>query len=186
MGNVRDNKFLKVNPSVILTPVIEPVIAALESCFEAEGLVAVVTSGLRTPEDQLIVIQNFLRMKRLDVNYPEAMSGKIDTRFTWEGQEVYSWQPGWSALLNSGIIVNPPIAAICLLNYINAAGINRKGQSIPASNHIPGHAFDIGGGKNGLNDEVAVVLKYKDKIPGIVDYVIERNNNCLHLNCKIV
>ncbi len=186
MSNVRDNKFLKVNPSVRLTPTIEPVIIALDKCFEKEGMSAVVTSGLRTAEDQMRIIRDYLTMKQMQVTYPEAMSGTVSEMFTWQGQQVYRWQPGWSALLNSGIIINPPLKSVCLMNYINAAGVNRKGASFNPSNHIPGNAFDIGGGKNGLNDEIALVLKYKSEIPGLVDYVTERNQNCLHINCKKV
>lgn len=182
--SARNNKYLKVNPSVVLTPIIEPVIIELNNHFELEGVTSVVTSGLRTAEDQLRIIRDYLKQKQLNVKYPEAMSGAAEEKFVWENQEVYKWQPGWSALLNAGIIINPPVRAICLMNYINAQGINRKGQYINPSPHFNGTAFDIGGGQNGLNDELAVVLKAKGKIKGLVGYVIERNNNCLHIDCK--
>jgi len=182
----KDNKFLKVNPSVKLTPVIEPVIIALDGWYEKEGLTGVVTSGFRSEDDQLNLIRKFLKEYGLNIKYSDAMVGGISEMFVWEGQSVYKWQPGWSALLNKGIIVNPPIRAICLMNYINSAGVNRRGQIIEGSNHTPGNAFDMGGGSNGLNDEIALIIKAKSSIPGIVDWVIERRQNCLHVNCKKV
>lgn len=180
----RDNKWLVVLPKVKLTPVIEPVIEKLEPFFEKHKVKSCVTSGLRTAEDQLDVIQQYLKQKSLQIKYPEAMEKDVNAKFMWDGQEVYKWQPGWSALLNSGIIINPPIRAICLMNYINSSGINRKGQYIDASNHIPGNAFNIGGGSNGLNDEVAAIIDAIPHIPEIANYVIERANNALHVNCK--
>lgn len=185
MISARDNKFLKVLPTVVLTPVIEPVIIALDPYFEKAGLTAVVTSGKRDEEGQLRIIREYLKEKGLQAKYPETMTGDVNSKITWEGQEVYSWQPGWSALLNAGIIINPPIRAICLLNYVNSQGVNRKGQFIEASNHIPGKAFNVGGGTNGLNDEVAVIIEAIKHIPQIVSYVVERNNNALHINCKL-
>lgn len=184
--SAKDNKWLILKDGVKLTPVIEPPIIALDEWFKKHNLKAMVYSGLRSEEDQLGVIHEYLINKALQGKYPEAMSNDVNAKFTWEGQEVYKWQPGWSALLNAGIIINPPIKAICLMNYVNSAGINRKGQFIPASNHIPGNAFNIGGGNNGLHDEVAVVVEAMPHIPQIVDYVVERNNNALHINCKIV
>lgn len=185
MATAKDNKYLTLWDTVKLTPVIEPVIIALDPFFKKHNVHSCVTSGLRTPQDQLGVIHDYLKKTGLDKKYPEAMENDVNAKFTWQGKEVYKWQPGWSALLNAKIIINPPIRCICLLDYINAAGVNRKGQIIEGSNHIPGNAFNIGGGKNGLNDEIAVIEDAKPHIPGIVSYVIERNNNALHVNCKV-
>ena len=65
-------------------------------------------------------------------------------------------------------------------------GVNKKGQIISASPHQTGLAFDIGGSLNGINDEVEVVsiAIANDTTLGIISIVIERANNCLHINCK--
>lgn len=186
--SVLNNKFLKVDPRVILTPVIEPVIIALDSIFEEENVMATVTSGLRYPEGQLKIIRDYLRNRKLDSKYPEAMMGRVDDKFNWNGQEIYRWQLGWSALLNAKIIISPPIRAICLLDYISPSGVNRKGQYLNASIHFNGTAFDIGGGADGIegnvNNELRVLKKAKErKIEGLISFLSERNNNCLHVDC---
>ena len=97
----------------------------------------------------------------------------------------YSWQLAWSNLLNVGVIINPPVKAICLMNYIRK-GVNKKGQYINQTPHSSGTAFNIGGGSNGIMDELTVLndaLKEK-KIPGLKSFLAERENNALHVDCK--
>ena len=185
MNKASENKFLIVGPNAIMTPTIEPIIVALDSFFAEANLKATVTSGLRIPNDQLRIIRDYLKIKKLDVKYPEAMSGNVTDRFNWQGQDVYRWQPGWSALLNAGVIINPAIKSICLLDYVNKMGVNKKGKFIDESIHFSGCAFDIGGGyDHDVSNELAVVNKAMPEIKAIISYVIERENNCLHLNCK--
>jgi hypothetical protein len=180
-------KYLKVNEGVIVTPIILPVIESLDKYFKKAKITAIVTSGLRTSEDQLRIIKNYLSKKGLSHKYPETFSKELHDKIKFNGKEVYSWQPGWSALLNAGIIINPPIPAECLMDYIRG-GVNKKGKIINASPHFNGTAFDIGGGADGIEgpvtNELAVVQKaLKDKLPGLKGIVIERNNNCIHCDC---
>lgn len=183
----KDNKFLKVREGVILTPIIEPVIIALDKYFEKANCSAWVTSGLRSADDQLRIIRNELIKRKLDAKYPDAVSKSVNEKIAHEGQTIYAWQLGWSALLNVGFIVNPPVAAICLMDYISN-GVNKKGQLINASPHFQGLAFNIGGGADGISgtvtNELAVIQSaVNDKIKGIKSFLAERNNNALHINC---
>ena len=188
MKSAFQNRFLKVNKSVILTTTIEPVICALESYFEAEGKVANVTSGLRDAASQLSIIRGYLAKKGMDKKYPEAITCGLNDKKQVETKIVYAWQLGWSALLNAGIIINPPIDAECLMDYNGADGKNRKGTIIKASSHFKGTCFDVGGGVDGINgnmiSEQKIIQKaLDDKIPGLISIVLERNNNCVHCNC---
>lgn len=189
MKTAFENRFLKVNKSVILTTTIEPVIIALESYFEAEGKVANVTSGLRDPASQLSIIRGYLAKKGMDKKYPEAITCGLNDKKQFGTKIVYAWQMGWSALLNVGIIINPPIDAECLMDYIGSDGKNRKGTIIKASSHFLGTEFDIGGGTDGIDgssvSEMKIVQKAlaDKKIKGLVSIVLERNNNCVHCSC---
>jgi len=185
------NKFLRVNRGVILTPIIEPVIVALDPYFEAAGITANVTSGLRDEASQLSIIRGYLAKTGLDAKYKKAMTCGIDEMKMIGFKSAYKWQEGWSALLNAGIIVNPPKDAECLMDYIGSDGKNRKGTIIKASAHYKGTCFDIGGGTDGIEgvtgNELAVCQKaVSDKVPGIVSIVVERKNNCIHFNCIFV
>lgn len=184
----KENIFLKVSSTVILTPHLEEIIVTLEPYFAKKNLHATVTSGVREPEDQLRIIRQYLVQKGLDKKYPDAMVCKVTdtTTINYEGKPliVYVWQMAWSNLLNVGIIINPPAQAKLLMDYINAAGKNRKGDIFEPSIHFKKKAIDIGGGGNGVNDEAAVVQEaINNKAPGIVSVVIEHNNNCVHINC---
>lgn len=184
-----ENKFLKVNEGVVLTPIIEPVIIALDKEFEAAGQVAYVSSGLRNPLSQLNTIRKYLRVKGLDKKYPIAMSCMVDERIDYAGRNMYAWQPAWSKLLNLGVIINPPMRAEVLFDYYHPKdpNTNRKGRMINGSPHFNGTAFDIGG-KLGedvtIQDELPVVEKaFKKGIPGMKGYLPEHSNNCIHIDC---
>lgn len=178
-----NNKYLIVNQGVELTKHIDPVIFDLDKEFEKEGLFARVTSGKRDPNSQLRIIRTALTNNRLANLFDEAFEDLTYT-FTWHGKIVYGWQPGWSKLLNIGFIVNPPIAAECLMDYYRpGSSVNRKGQIIGTSPHFLGTAFDVSGGANGIGNEAAVIARSKGKIKGIKGYLLERNNNAIHVDC---
>jgi hypothetical protein len=86
------------------------------------------------------------------------------------------------------VIINPPLGAVCLFDYYKN-GVNKKGLVIPPSAHFYGKAFDIGGG-GGTDptpaDELEVVSRAMgyDSTLGIKDFLLERANNCLHVNCR--
>lgn len=178
------NKFLIVQAQVVLTPIIEPVITALDRYFEAANHKAMVTSGKRDPEDQLRIIRNYLTKKGLAEKYPEAMTCGLQDKDTAGN---YLWQMAWSNLLNVGIIINPPLRAKCLMDYTGKSGKNLKGVSLYPSVHFQGTAFDIGGAGNGIADEAAIVQKaLDDKMAGLASTLVERENNCLHCNCVMI
>jgi len=181
-----NNVYLKLGQRAVMTPVIEPVILALEPYFAEAKTYATVVSGLRTADDQLRIIRDYLRLKNLGEKYKETLTGKVTDKFIWQGREVYVWQPGWSALLNSGFIINPPMPAECLMDYVNKNGENKKGKIIDASVHFKGTAFDIAGGVDGITNELEIIKKARGNVKGLVGYVAERNNNCLHIDCKLI
>lgn len=182
-----DNKFLIVKPGVVLTPIIEPVICALDLYFKEANKISYVTSGKRNPDGQLQIIRGYIEKKGLKDEFPEAFKGGVTDKFTHpQYGAIYNWQLGWSKLLNIGVIVNPPCSAACLLDYIRD-GINKKGRIINGSPHFNGTAFDIGGGENGVADETAILQKaLKDRVPGLVNILPERENNANHCDCKIL
>jgi hypothetical protein len=175
MSSSKDNQFLLVAPQVTLTPIIEPVIIALDKYFAAANLHAVVTSGLRDAYKQLEVIRQYMRAKGVDKTYPLAMTCKP----TDMANGNYVWQMAWSRLLNMGVIINPPLQAVCLLDSLRPNGTNRKGTPISQTPHARGTAFNIGGiaAVNVLNQAL------KEKLPGFASYLVERENNATHCDC---
>lgn len=175
----KNNKFLIVQATVVMTPIIEPVIIALDTYFEKANKKALVTSGLRNADDQLRVIRGYMVKKGLDGKYPEAMKCEVKDM---KGVE-YVWQMGWSELLHLGVIINPPLAARCLLDTTFDKR-NRRGLLINQTPHAKGTAFNIGGGGDGVEDEAAVIQKaLDDKLPGLASFLKERENNAVHCNC---
>jgi hypothetical protein len=182
--NSLENKFLIVRPSVVLTRHINRVIFELDAYFAAAGLEAYVTSGLRDANSQLKIIRNALTKRGLAEAYPEAFED-INKKIVWNGKSVFSWQPGWSKLLNIGYVVNPPFPAEVLMNYYRPGSkVNSKGMTIQSSPHYRGTAFDIGGSSNGVNDELEVIQGAK--VEGLKDYLVERTNNAIHVDCFIL
>lgn len=103
----------------------------------------------------------------------------------YEGKTIYGWQLLWSKLLNIGIIINPPIEAEVLFDYISG-GVNKKGITIKESVHSKGLAFDISGGEDHdpSNELARVKQALEAKLPGLKGYTLERKNNCLHVDCE--
>lgn len=165
------NRYLKVPPTVVLNEKIDALLYEIDCDFRDHP--ETVTSGVRTSEDQLRIIRKYLRAKGLDDNYPEAMTCAVNDKT--DDQSQFVWQKGWSALLNAGVIINPPLPAVVLMDYIRN-GVNKKGQLIGMSPHTRGTAFDLSG-----TDSLKIVqaLKLKGKIRG---YLLERENNCLHVD----
>ena len=171
-------KALKFRAGVIRTTATDPVIKKLDDYFLAAGHIAEITSVLRTAESQLLLIQEHARDK-----------GLIASNFvlTFEQTGVLQnmtyplWQIVWSQLLNKNFIINPPKPAAVLMDYFND-GVNKIGHVIQPSAHFLGIAFDLGGGSNGIADELAIVQKAADTVG--INYVrVERENNCVH--CQV-
>lgn len=182
-----DNKWLTVgkNSGVRLTPIIEPVIIALDKYFERANLKASVTSGERNSSDQLNIIRKYATLHGVDKEFPEVLTcGVLDKIDFGDGKKLPTWSRAWSRLLNKNIIVNPPLPCSCLFDYIRD-GVNKKGQVINHSPHYYGKAFDIGGGiDHDPTNELAVIkTAIADKLPGLKGFLLERNQNCLHVDC---
>lgn len=188
-----DNKYLLLNPGVILTPIVEPVIVALDQVFQAAGKRAYVTRALTDANGQLETIKTYLRVKGLDKKYPEAM---LCTNPTDKLGQYYVWQLAWSNLLNSGLIINPALDAICLMDYFGTDGIgsNRKGKLIHHTPHMNPPStgkgcFDIGGRSGAdktIKDELLIILPaFKKGIKGLINILPEHGNNCIHCDCVI-
>lgn len=186
-----DNKFLILKPGVILTPIVEPVIVALDQWFQAANLRAYVSRALTDAYGQLNVIKQYLKANGLDKIYPEAM---LCTKPTEMIGKFYAWQLAWSHLLYIGVIINPALDAICLMDYFgpDGKGPNRKGKLIRHTPHMNPVStgkgcFDIGG-KTGpdptIKDELVVVRAAEKKgISGMIFVRPEPNNNAIHIDC---
>src|SRR5689334_1965827 len=174
--NARANKFLRVLPTVVLTPVIEPVIVKLEKFFEQANHIAFVTSGKRSEHHQLRIIRDYALQYGVHKLYPNGMTCNLDDKYEFNGEQVYVWQPLLCTLHTKGLIINPPISCKALFDY-PYFGRNLKGLMLPVSNHIPGNAFDIDGGSNGVADETKILEQAmkSGEVPEIVTIVPERN-----------
>lgn len=183
--NVSDNKFLIVKVGVRLTVDIIPVIIALDQYFEEANLKAYVTSGERNSQDQLDIIRLYCKRYAVDKEFPEIKNCNVSDKIDFGGVKIFAWQRAWSRLLNIGVIVNPPLPAICLFDYIRN-GVNKKGTEIGYSPHWYGKAFDIGGGLDHdiTNEQIVIEKAFQEKkIPGFKGFLPERKNNALHCDC---
>lgn len=178
----KNNQWLIVNPDVKMTPIIEPVIIGMEEICKRLGIKMYVTAGERDSVDQLNTVRKYCKRYKVDAEFPEILTCKFTDKLA---DGTYTWQKPWSRLLNTGIIINPPMPAICLFDYIRD-GVNKKGKQIGHSPHYYKRAYDVGGGiDHDITNELPVVqLAMKEKLPGLVGYLPERKNNCIHIDCK--
>lgn len=175
---------LMIAPNVKTTASIERTIALLDPYFV--DLTSVVTSGLRTPEDQLgIIIEKAERhgISKLFSEFVEHKGKPYAFKCNVEGEHLYWWQQAWSKLLEIQEIVNPPTKAECLFNYFRPGSkVNKKGRVIDISNHMRGLSFDIGGGTD-LDERYRLVHQAaQDGKCFIRDYLKEVVNNAVHLD----
>lgn len=181
------------HPNLVLTLVIDAALVELDPFFE--GCKTYATSGLRDAYSQLRIIRNFLKQQNISNLYPKVMDVNLKPQeMEYDGvlkENIYVWQWAWSHLLNKKIIINPPLAAICLMDYfgIDGKGPNKKGQLIPQTNHANGLAVNLGGGGNGIDDELACMKKAQAaKVKCLATHgepvVAERGQNALHLNLR--
>lgn len=168
------NKFLKLRSWVKMTSETNKTICGLDSYFEAAHLDAWVTSIYRSPDEQLKLVIYYARRAGLPVDFAQDDILK----FTAEGNH-FVWQDTWSRLLASGIIINPPVDAICLGDYISArTGENMKGKLIYASPHSRRRAFDI----EGIESLQVIQEAERNQEVGIRSYLVERKNNAIHVD----
>lgn len=175
---------LKFNDGFISNDHIDQVLLQLDyfiSRSQYRDMILRITSGVRTPDSQLRVIKGYAGTKQ--VFYASEISDDVNLKINIPNVGlVYTWQRTWSKLLNLGIIVNPPIDAICIDDYykvINGLRVNRKGILIPSSPHIKGKAFDVSG-YLGMDVTFALLDTAMKSGVGIINIVSERENNCQH------
>jgi hypothetical protein len=180
-----ENKFVILKSGFKTTDIIDPVLVGLDAIARRLGIKTIATSGLRDSNDQLDIIRKYLTDNGLKSQFEDTFLHGFDEKITDPKYgQIYAWQLGWSKLLNIGVIVNPPKAAICLLDYMRD-GINKKGKLIHESPHFYGTSADLGGGANGIDDELKIVkTAMEEKLPGLVGYLIERKNNAIHCDCE--
>jgi hypothetical protein len=166
-----------VRPSVKRTETIDRVLEQIEP--HSEGMILDITSGLRDPAEQLIIIAKYALVNK--VRFPEFDPDDVHGRVTIDGQEIYQWQRTWSALLALGIIINPPLAAVVLDDYLRD-GVNKKGHLIPGSPHYAGKAFDISG-RPGLEKIVGVLQRARAAGAEIKGWLVERKQGAVHVDC---
>jgi hypothetical protein len=177
----KQNKYLIVKQNVILNEKLDDAIYKLEPYFRAVNLIAYVTSGIRTANDQLRIIKDYLTRKNIK---DEFINDDVNSKVVYNGEQIYSWQLAWSKLLNANVIINPPLQAKLLLSYIGRTGKDRKGDLFNPSPHFAGKSFDIGGGANSITDEKQALISAikAGAVPMIKGFVEERQNNCLHVD----
>ncbi len=176
-----DNNYLTVNSSVRLTSIIAKAIKGLDSYFGEKNLYAVVTSGFRDKHRQLIVINNYLKREKLNGTYSDSFTSDVDDK---NSDGTYRWQLGWSALMNRGYIVNPPIGSKLLLDSTrNGKPHKPAGTFINTTPHSSGRSFDISGASLDAIASAIEKAKSEGKL-GIVSYVVERENNAVHVDCS--
>ena len=168
------------------TPAITRTVELLEPYFEKES--SEITSGLRSPEDQIRIIAEKMKRYGIYEDFPEFdLHRDSDPGFGIEVEDevLYFWQRGWSKLLNIGDIINPPLAAKCIYDYFRPGNQeNKKGNIIQISPHQRGLAFDIGGGTNLMEKAKRVMRAYQEGHAFITDYLQERINNAIHIGVK--
>jgi hypothetical protein len=165
-----NNKNLLVPDNIILNERLNSTLVAIDKYWPPAA--EKVTSGVRTPEDSLRIIRNYLKSKGLALKYPEAMTCEMDAK---NPDGTYVWQKAWSNLLNIGVIINPPLEAECLMDYIRN-GKNKIGQTIRQSPHVRGTSIDL----SGIDSHTIVKRLVEDKM--IRGYLLERENNCIHID----
>lgn len=192
---------IRIRPGVELTETIQHCITCIEPHVPAD-LTLEITSGFRGPKKQLEIIADYAKKK--NISFPEFNTiAPVDLKVPLSSlvprppsgiaseakQSIYHWQRTWSKLLSSGVIINPPIAAELLSDHwiTNAKGdkINRRGAIYPTTPHIRGTAFDISG-KAGIDKITKTLDAAKTAGAPIANYVIERENNAVHVNCAAI
>lgn len=179
------------------------VLSAIE--FFTAGYTVTATRGHSDPVEQLRVIEKYARADGVLLK-PFAADNVYDKVFDAdEGEEIYLWQPAWSALLNlyhetrgeKGKKINPPLLAKCLRDYVNSAGVNQRGKLIAPSPHIAGGRsgtwpIDFSGnilladGSRMTSLDIVADIMHEAQLSGvaIANITKEVGNNCVHIDLK--
>jgi hypothetical protein len=171
--------------------------------FFSVGYTLTATRGHSSPLEQLRIIEYYA--KQDGVLLKPFVRDDLYSKAVVAGNEVFLWQPTWSALLHlfhmskgrKGKKINPPLAAECLDDYVGSAGVNMKGKIIYPSPHIAGgksgmwpidfsgRVTPTGGVELNSLDIVADVI-HEAQLSGvpIKNITIEQGNNCVHVDLK--
>jgi hypothetical protein len=157
--------YIQLNPRARLTAPIARAVGQLEPYFRNANLPVRLTSGYRSPQDQLELIKGKAIKYGLDKKYPSIQTATVD--------DVESWHSAWDELLhNYGYITNPPVSAVSRIT----------GKRYGASPHSTGKAFDLSGAD--LNRIAAVVQRYKKDGGSIGQIRIEPVNHAVHIGIQ--
>lgn len=179
-------KNLLFRADVRKTPAIVRAVECMDKFFEGDP--SIITSGLRTPQDQINIIVEKAKRHKIEGEFYEFsvnMNKPANFALFVDGykESLYWWSRTWSRLLNLGDIVNPPIPEEVLFDYVRPGSEeNKKGTIIQISPHQRGIAFDIGGGQN-LAEKVKRVLNAKESRECFISsFLEERVNNAIHVD----
>lgn len=178
--------WLTYRDNVKKTPAITRAVSLLDHYFEGES--SEITSGWRAPMDQVRIIQEKAKRHGIHTEFPEFMAMSMREPEIMElidGKPLYWWQRTWSKLLSIGDIVNPPIPAEVLFDYVRpGSSENKKGTTIGISPHQRGLAFDVGGGTN-LTEKAKRVMRAKQEGNCfLVNFLVEHTNNAVHCDIQ--
>ncbi len=164
--------------NVIKTPAITRCVGLIDPYFDGEP--SIITSGLRSEAKQLQIIIDKAHRRKIENDFVEfnnnlGNSSQVACFVEGYPKAIFWWQRTWSKLLEMQDIVNPPIAAECLSNYVDG-GVNKKGVIIGISPHMKGLSFDIAGG-NSTTEKAKRVMKASQSGDCFVhSFRIEPNN----------
>lgn len=154
--------FIAIRSGVKLTPETEKAVRQLDGHFRRANLQVTLTSGYRTPEDQLRIIRDQAIKRGINRQYPSIGTATVD--------KVESWLGAWDELLNRhGYVVNPPRDACSRIT----------GKCYQPSPHTRGVAFDLSGAD--LDRIAGVVREYCRQGGPISQILVERTNNAVHV-----
>lgn len=158
----------------------------LDAFFDGEP--SIITSGLRTPSDQLLIILDKVKRHSIQDEFPEITNYpdlNTDRRVEVDGKLFFWWQRSWSRLLSLGDIVNPPVPAEVLFDYFRPGSQdNKKGQIVGISPHQRGLAYDIGGGTNLMEKAKRIMRAKQEGTCFLTSFLVERVNNAIHCDCQ--
>lgn len=154
---------IAIRAGVVLTTQLEKLVQELDGYFRNAGLAVTLTSGLRSPEDQLRIIRNAAIEHGIHLKYPSIQTATVEN--------VESWLGAWDELRHRvGFEVLPPRSACSRI---------KPGLCKNPSPHMRGEAFDLAGAD--LDRIADVVRGYCAQRGGIRQILIERVNGAVHV-----
>jgi len=184
-------------PEAVIDEKQKAVIFRIQDFTTAENVTLTVTRGHSSPYDQLAIIEKYAKQHNclFEEFQPGVLADKLDVWIDGEQKSVYPWQQTWSMLLHlyslnggkRGALVNPPMIAECLFDYI-VGDHNKKGELIQPSPHIVSDPIDFSGRVDrGLKTErvdIPLVTKILERAKaggaGIRGIKPEVGNCCVH------